>query len=48
MLTQISTMRWKTRSSQPPKKPWAAPAKMPMRLEMTATTSAKSTEMRKP
>ncbi len=48
MFTQISTMRWKTRSTQPPKKPWQAPATMPMRLEIAATTSANSTEMRKP
>ena len=34
MLTQISTIRWKKRSTQPPKKPWQAPATMPIRLEI--------------
>ena len=48
MFCQISTTRWKKRSTQPPKKPWQAPATTPIRLEMPATRSANKTEMRKP
>ena len=48
MFTQISTIRWKNRSVQPPKYPCTAPAVMPIRLEMIVTTSANSTEIRKP
>ncbi len=41
-------MRWKMRSTQPPKKPCIAPATMPITDERRVTISVNSIDSRKP
>ena len=45
---QTSSTRWKVRSTQPPKKPCAAPATMPMIVAAMVTPNPNSTLSRKP
>ena len=45
---QISTMRWPSRSTSPPKNPCSAPTAMPMMEAMNVSVMPNSTERRKP
>ena len=45
---QTSINLWKIRSIQPPKKPWIAPAAIPIIEEISVTTIAKKTDNLKP
>ena len=48
MPDQISMKRWNSRSTRPPRKPWIAPAAMPITEEIAVRVKPNSTEMRNP